>query len=159
MSKAFTSEENEDEGFVDFTPLPAGIKNYVTLNGAKKLDAEIARLREEEKQLGKDFASENQRRDILKRLRYLADRIERAEVIDPLKQPKDQARFGATILFEDQKGQKQQVRIVGLDEVDLDQGWISWMSPLASVLAEKKVGERVSFQDRTLTIHNISYTA
>ena len=35
------------------------------------------------------------------------------------------------------------MRIVGVDEVDLDRNYISWVSPLARALMKKAAGERV----------------
>ncbi len=37
-------------------------------------------------------------------------------------------------------------RIVGVDETDLDRNWVSWLSPIARALMQKKVGQRVPFK-------------
>lgn len=37
-------------------------------------------------------------------------------------------------------------RIVGVDETDLDRGWVSWLSPIARALVTARLGERVSFK-------------
>jgi transcription elongation factor GreB len=39
-------------------------------------------------------------------------------------------------------GTERVVRIVGVDEVDLDRNYISWVSPLARALIKKAPGER-----------------
>jgi len=40
--------------------------------------------------------------------------------------------FGATVTYKDAAGLEHVVSIVGIDEVDLDRGYISWRSPLAN---------------------------
>lgn len=159
MNKAFTSEENEDEELPEAPSLPPNTKNYITLMGADRLQSEVDRLSRERKALADDIAGQARQKEIDRRLRSLAPRLERIEVIDPLQQPKDRILFGATVEAVDASGQRQTLRIVGLDEVDLSRGWISWMSPLANVLLEKKVGEDVHFQGRSLRIQSILYEA
>jgi len=45
------------------------------------------------------------------------------------------------------------VRIVGLDEVDLDRRYISWMSPLARALMKSTAGDRVVLRAPTKIDH------
>jgi transcription elongation factor GreB len=92
-------------------------------------------------------------------MRFLTSRLESARVIDPLTQPSDRVLFGATVEVKEAKGGSQRWRIVGLDETDLDRGWISWMSPIAAALLDRKVGETVPFRDQKLTIEAIRYEA
>src|SRR5205085_1361580 len=82
-----------------------------------------------------------------RRLRFLAGRLESAQVIDPLQQPRDRVRFGATVTLSEAGGSPQRWRIVGFDETDLDKGWISWMSPLAGALLDRAVGEDATFRE------------
>jgi len=42
--------------------------------------------------------------------------------------------FGATVTYKDASGLEHVVSIVGIDEVDLDRGYISWRSPLGIAL-------------------------
>ena len=51
--------------------------------------------------------------------------------------------FGATVHYENASGAERVVRIVGVDEVDLDRHYISWVSPLARALMKSKPGDRV----------------
>jgi transcription elongation factor GreB len=52
-------------------------------------------------------------------------------------------------------------RIVGVDETDLDRGWVSWLSPVARALLNARLGERVRFRspsgDRELTVVAVEY--
>jgi len=51
--------------------------------------------------------------------------------------------FGATVRFANGTGAERVVTIVGVDEVDLDRNYISWVSPLARALMKKAPGESV----------------
>jgi len=86
-------------------------------------------------------------RQIDSRIRFLSKRIDSAEVIDPVaRRPATAATrvfFGATVTYLDSSGREHVVRIVGLDEVDLDRRYISWRSPLAKALMKASVGDRV----------------
>ncbi len=50
---------------------------------------------------------------------------------------------------------------MGADEVDLDRGWVSWLSPIAKALLNAQLGERVTFRfpsgEEQLQIVRISY--
>jgi len=86
-------------------------------------------------------------RQIDSRIRFLTKRIDAAEVVDPCaSRPKTAATrvfFGATVTYKDAAGREHVVRIVGVDEVDLNRRYISWMSPLARALMKSKAGDRV----------------
>ena len=86
-------------------------------------------------------------RQIDRRIRFLTKRIDAAEVVDP-EAPRGgraatQVFFGATVRYANAAGSERMVRIVGLDEVDLDRNYISWMSPLARALMKAGPGDRV----------------
>jgi transcription elongation factor GreB len=55
-------------------------------------------------------------------------------------------RFGATVLVRRSDGEEDNYRIVGVDEIDLDRGWVSWLSPIAKALMNARVGEQVRFK-------------
>ena len=59
--------------------------------------------------------------------------------------------FGATVTYHDPAGQAHVVRIVGVDEVDLNRRYISWVSPLARALMKAAVGDRVLLRAPTKT--------
>ena len=96
-------------------------------------------------------------RQIDSRIRFLAKRIDAAEVVDPaVPRPGSAARrvfFGATVTYKDATGRKHVVSIVGIDEVDLDRRYISWMSPLARALMKSTPGDRVVVHAPTRTQH------
>ena len=80
------------------------------------------------------------------RIRFLTKRIDAAVVVDPAAPRTGSAAtrvfFGATVTYKDAVGQHV-VSIVGIDEVDLDRGHISWRSPLANALMKASPGDHV----------------
>ncbi len=103
-------------------------------------------------------------REIDRRIRYLTKRLESAEIVDPkLQAGLTQVFFGATVQYINENGESHTVKIVGLDEANINAGKISWVSPLAKTLLKARVGEsrtlRVSDGERNLTVTKISYDA
>jgi transcription elongation factor GreB len=89
-------------------------------------------------------------RQIDSRIRFLTKRIDAAEVVDPCTpRPRSAATrvfFGATVTYKDATGHEHVVRIVGIDEVDLNRRYVSWMSPLARALMKSSPGDRVTLR-------------
>jgi transcription elongation factor GreB len=157
VSKAFTKEE-EGEGLDDLPPVeawPSGVKNYLTPAGHAALKREIEALREAPRGDGRRKVQLDQR------LAGLLQRLEAAEVIDPTAQPRDVARFGATVTVEDEEGGARRYRIVGVDEADPRRGLVSWRSPVAAALTGRRVGDstllRTPAGDEELTVTAIDY--
>jgi len=164
MSKAFTRDGDENNTEVD-TEVDASIlggKNYITPAGAERLRAELKKLRYEERPevtktvawaAGNGDRSENgdylygkkRLREIDKRMRFLAKRLEAAEVVDPLVINVEYVQFGATVSLRFEDDSEKTYAIVGVDEVDVNRGRISWMSPLARALLKAKAGDYVTF--------------
>jgi transcription elongation factor GreB len=141
-----------------------GVKNYITPSGLKRLRDELRFLLARERPAvtqvvawaaGNGDRSENadyqynkQRlRQIDRRIRFLTKRIDAAEVVDP-EVPRTgraarQVFFGATVLYANAAGAERMVRIVGLDEIDLERHHISWKSPLARALMKSGPGDCV----------------
>jgi transcription elongation factor GreB len=96
-------------------------------------------------------------RQIDSRIRFLTKRIDAAEVIDPASpRPSAAAKrvfFGATVTYTEGAAAPRIVRIVGVDEVDLKRGYVSWMSPLAKALMQATPGDRVVVQAPKKTRH------
>ncbi|NCX45882.1 MAG: transcription elongation factor GreB, partial [Burkholderiaceae bacterium] len=64
-------------------------------------------------------------------------------------------------LYSDADGTETRVRIVGVDEVDLEKGDVSWISPIAKALIKAKVGDTVRIQTpaglKEIDILEVSY--
>jgi transcription elongation factor GreB len=84
-----------------------------------------------------------QLREIDKRIRYLTKRLDNLEIVD--RTPDDQERvfFGAWVTMVDDANEEKTVRIVGADEFDVTQGWISLHSPMAKALLGKRLDDEV----------------
>ena len=170
MSKAFTKEQDDDldddlEIEAEATT-PKGTKNYITPAGFARLHAEFDDLikvqRPEtvkivswaaalgDRSENADYLYGKKRlREIDKRIRFLTKRIGFAEVVDPTQQPHEKIYFGATVVVSDQDGQEHSYTIVGMDEIDLARGRVSWVSPLAKALLGKQEGDTVMVQTPT----------
>jgi len=166
MSRGFVKEDDQEE--VPMVPprahLPAGVPNYVTRAGMDELLSEQLALLNEIKTL--DINSEKERRiavnHITAKLQLLNGRIAEARIIDPDEQPTDEVRFGATVTLKiEGTNDIETYQIVGVDEADISRGKISFLSPLARVLTNKKVGDKIIFKrpkgDRVFEIMNIAY--
>ena len=166
MSRGFVKEDDQED--VPMVPprahLPPGVPNYVTRAGMDELLAEQQALMDEKANL--DISSENERRiavnHITAKLQLLNNRIAEARIIDPEEQPKDEIRFGATVTLKTEGTHDMETfQIVGVDEADISRGKISFLSPLARVLTNKKVGDKVVLKrpkgDRVFEIMDIAY--
>jgi transcription elongation factor GreB len=179
MNKAFVREtDDEDDDPPEAPQLPAGTRNYMTVQGHRRLHEELARLvKVERPDLVKVVAwaasngdrSENgdyiygkkRLREIDRRIRYLTKRAESAVVVDPTHQQNvDQVFFGATVTIADGEAEAS-YQIVGVDEADPGRGLISWLSPLARALMKAREGDLVRFQSpagwRELEVLEIRY--
>ncbi len=133
-------------------------KNYITPQGLKKLISEYNELLHTERPklveviawaAGNGDRSENadyiygkrRLREIDRRLRFLNQRMEAAEVVDPTKLNSVTVVFGATVTILNEEDEKLIYQIVGEDEFDIKTGKISWKSPVAKALLGKKTGD------------------
>ena len=182
MSKAFTKEDGngeEPDGFEEEDVLPAGIKNLMTPEGYAALAKELDWLLRDERPriteivswaAGNGDRSENgdylynkkRLREIDRRIRYLTKRTESAEVVDPARQQGlEQVFFGATVTYVGADDKEVTVKLVGVDEADMEQGKINWLSPVARALMKAKVGDEVDVRTAagvsTIEIVDIEY--
>lgn len=100
-------------------------------------------------------------REIDRRVRFLRQRLEGMVIVD--QPPSDRARvfFGAWVTVEDDSGVASRHRIVGPDEFDLADGYISLDSPLARALLGKRLDDEITVKtptgERRLVIVSIDY--
>jgi transcription elongation factor GreB len=90
--------------------------------------------------------SRKRMREIDKRLRYLTGLLKDAEIVDPRNIRSDRVGFGASVLIEDEAGTQKEWTIVGMGEAEAEHGTISWKSPLAMALWNRKIGDIVSLE-------------
>ncbi len=170
-------DDDEDEA----SPLPRGVKNYMTPGGYARLKDELVQLLNTERPelvkvvhwaAGNGDRSENgdylygkkRLREIDRRIRYLTRRLDNSEVVDPAaRSDTDQVFFGATVDYVDDAGKTHTITIVGLDEVDTARGHVSWISPIAGALIKHGVGDTVKLRTpagaRQIEIVDVRYEA
>ena len=158
--------------------LPHGAKNYITPAGHARLKRELDHLLTRERpELVKTIAwaasngdrSENadyiygkrRLREIDRRIRFLTQRLDNAEIVDPARSGLEAIFFGATVTYSDSAGHERTVSIVGQDEVDLERGRISWISPVARAINKARVGSTVTLRTpagtETLDVLDVRY--
>jgi len=151
MSRGFVKDGDQEE--LPMVPkrayLPDGVPNFVTRAGFEQLMAEKEALVAEKENLG--IAHENEKRLALNfinaKLQLLNGRITDARIVDPKDQPQDEVTFGATVTVKAVvTGKLQTFQIVGADEAGISKGKISFISPLARALLNKKTGQRVTLR-------------
>ena len=162
MSKAFTKEsDSDDDDEPSFPELLPGGRNYITPRGYASLREELLRLIDDERpkvvevvhwaasngdrsENGDYIYGKKRLREIDRRIRFLTQRLEVAQVSDPsLHHGSDQIFFGATVTYADASGQERTVTILGIDEADTALGQVSWVSPVARALLKARIGDEV----------------
>jgi transcription elongation factor GreA len=131
----------------------------MTIEGFKQLEAELHRLKAEERpRIIQQISDARQHGDLAENSEYHAakeaqglneakvaeieDRIGRAEVIDTSKLTGSTVKFGATVTLEDEDSHdKVRYKIVGEDEASVRDGKISISSPIARALIGKSKGD------------------
>jgi transcription elongation factor GreB len=152
-----TAVEEDEE-----TKSVPGGKNYITPDGFDRLKAERRQLwsvdrpevvRVVEWAAGNGDRSENgdyiygkkRLREIDRRLRFLDKRLAAAVPVDPTRQNRrDQVFFGATVTYVREDDSETTVTITGIDETTFGEGRISWTSPVARALMQRRVGDTVT---------------
>ena len=150
-------------------------KNYITPAGHERISSDLLQLlnldRPEVVKVVHWAASNGDRsengdyiygkkrlREIDRRIRFLNQRLEFAVIVDNAARKKgeadaEQVFFGATVTYENlegpERGKETTITIVGVDEVDLDQGHVSWVSPIAKALIKARIGDCVKIQTPT----------
>jgi len=185
MNKAFTREvDREDEAEDDDVPasvLPAGVKNYITVAGYRRLREELMTLLDQERpkiveivswaakngdrsENGDYLYGKKRLREIDRRIRFLTQRLDIAEVVDPsLHHGNEQIFFGATVRYASDHGDERTIRIIGVDEAESAQGEVSWIAPIARALLKARVGDEVRLVTprgaEVLEVLEVSYPA
>lgn len=78
------------------------------------------------------------------RISEIESKIARAEVIDVSKLSGKSIKFGAIItLYDEEMDEEQTYQITGIDEADIEKGYLSVSSPLAKSLIGKEVGDSI----------------
>ncbi|HPH66306.1 MAG TPA: transcription elongation factor GreB [Kofleriaceae bacterium] len=134
---------------------------YITPAGAAKLRAELDQLwlveRPRVTQEVADAAAQGDRsenaeyiygkrrlREIDRRVRFLTKRLEAVKIVNEAPTDPERVFFGAWVSVEDEDGESKTYRIVGPDESNVENGWISMDAPMARSLMGKRIGDDVT---------------
>jgi transcription elongation factor GreA len=133
----------------------------LTVRGKKLLEEELKRLLHEERPAviraieearshgdiseNAEYDSAKERQAIVEgRIQEVQAKVAGAEVIDTSKIVSDRIVFGAVVTVLDRDTDEESTyQIVGVDEADVKQGYISILSPLARSLIGKKKGDEI----------------
>lgn len=146
-----------------YRPPPKPSSKYITPDGHKRLQAELDFLWRKKRPevtaalsaaAAEGDRSENaeyiyrkkQLREIDSRVRHLRKRLEGMVIVDSTPSDLGRVFFGAWVSLEDAAGLEHRYRIVGPDEFDPTQNWISMDSPLAKALMGKAIDAEISIQ-------------
>jgi len=159
-------------------PAPPKSSPYITADGAAKLSAELKQLwkidRPEVTAVVKAAAANGDRsengdyiygkqrlREIDRRVRYLSKRLDELNIVDRIPEDKSKVYFGAWVTLEKENEEQICVRIVGYDEIDAKQKWVSVDSPLSKSLIGKTIDDEIKYSTPEATttawISNIRY--
>jgi transcription elongation factor GreB len=185
MNKAFTREVDDagddDDADAAAPALPAGGKNYITVQGYQRLRAELLQLIDQERpkvvevvswaasngdrsENGDYLYGKKRLREIDRRIRFLTKRLDIAEVADPsVHHGSDQVFFGATVTYENSRGEQRTITIKGIDEADSLAGEVSWISPIARALLKAREGDEIKLATpggpESIEVLEVSYPA
>lgn len=143
-----------------FTQPMVSEANYLTPNGAQKIQDELRHLagterpkvvREVSDAAAQGDRSENAEyiygkkrlREIDRRIRFLTKRLDCAVLVDPGTVNCEEVRFGATVVVRDGDDVERTYTLVGPDESEPSAGRVSFKSPIGRALMKKRKGDVV----------------
>ena len=152
MSRGFIKEGDQEE--IPMVPprayLPEGVPNYVTKEGLDALKEELKSLETERVKAGDNYILVN---FLDATIKQLVVRINSAVEVDLSKVAKDTVSFGAWVRYNGRV-----VRIVGVDEADVNKGLISFISPIAKSLIGKKAGDVIELKGSAkMVVEEVSF--
>jgi len=132
---------------------------YITRDGYERMDDELKALWKRRAEVTKALsaaAAEGDRSEnaeyiyrkkelagIDRRIRYLQKRLPELTIVDQAPSDAKKVFFGAWVNLEDADGKQFTYRIVGSDEIDMDERYISMDAPLARALFKKSLDDEV----------------
>lgn len=132
----------------------------MTVDGFNQLEVELKKLKHEDRpsvikaieearahgdlsENAEYHAAKEQQGFIESRIKDIEDKLSRSDVIDPKDIGGDRVIFGALVTLEDEDDKEVKYQIVGVEEVDVSLGKISYISPIGRALIGKKLGDEV----------------
>lgn len=179
--EALDADVDSSEDDAQTKGLRVGNKNYITPDGHAALKSELHELIAVERPKMVEVVSwaasngdrsenadyiygKRRLREIDRRIRFLQKRLDIAEVVDPEIQISLQTKkvlFGARVQVTDEDGKPRNFHIVGIDETDISQGRVSWISPIGQALLQGVEGDTVTLRtpkgEEELVIRKVEY--
>jgi transcription elongation factor GreB len=162
-----------------YRPPAKPVSNYITAEGEKKLQQELQYLWKQERPLVTRQVSEaaalgdrsenaeyiygkKRLREIDRRVGFLSNRLEQLNVVSRKPDDTSKVYFGARVALEDEKGNELSYRLVGPDEIDLQNNAISIDSPLGRALLGKRIDSEITISSpagkKSYILIGISYS-
>jgi transcription elongation GreA/GreB family factor len=159
MAVAFTREEDYEPQAADLPDRPISPHpNLVTATGLAAIEAQLAAARAAYGAAQTQGGVSTDRTAMARAtrdLRYWSARRASAQLTEP-EAMGEVVQFGRTVTLEREDGRRQTFRIVGEDEADPGQGTISYVSPLATALLGKTVGDVALVNSREVELVGVS---
>ena len=147
MNRAFVKEADGDDVVEPlYERQHSDLPNYITPQGLLHLKNRIRDLEKGIDVLSKTDSLEKKSRITRAQhdLRYLLERVRRAQPVTPPTSP-GKVQFGVTAVLDDESGQSYSFTLVGEDETDIDQGRISWATPIGKQLSGRVIGDHITW--------------
>lgn len=153
MSRAFTREPDADAP-IELPERPIGPeRNIVTMRGLRLIERSL----EEARVALSQAQSQDDKMEIAKAMRdldYWTARHGSAELVEA-QENADKIQFGVRFTIEDEDGRRKSYCIVGIDEAEPSEGFLSYISPLAQKLIGRKLGDFIETENAELQIVKI----
>ena len=126
------------------TKLEAELKNLKHFQRPAVIKAiEIARAHGDLSENAEYHAAKEEQGMIEGRIQMIESSLGRAEIIDPKDLSGDKVIFASTVTIADEHDKEATYQIVGVDEVDVSAGRISFSSPIGRALIGRRLGDEV----------------
>lgn len=144
MNRAFVKESDVEDRDTVPERTHSDLPNYITRRGLSALENAVANLRQlvEDAKSSDRLEIKSQLAGARRDLNYLEERLRRAIPVDPPTQ-NDHVEFGHTVSVVDENDKHYQFTLVGEDEIDIENGCISWASPIAKNLVGREIGDEI----------------
>jgi transcription elongation factor GreB len=146
-----------------FRPRETPGSQYITPEGARRLRVELEELWRHERPkvtaavseaAAQGDRSENAEytygkrrlREIDRRVRFLRKRLDGMVIVEHPPSDRKRVFFGAWVLLESDSGEESRYRIVGPDEIDMAEGYISMDSPLGRALLTRRLDDEITVE-------------
>jgi len=148
MNRAFVREV---DGTAE-TPLPPARnpeRGYMTAAGVERHRSRLQQLVKRRDELlatdDDDLPERSELAAVERELAHVTAVLQGAIVIRLASPPRDEVRFGAQLVVEDDRGSRSRFQLVGENEAAPARQLVNWFSPLGRALAGAKLGERVEW--------------